>query len=379
MYFTCYVVNLKSTLLFVCHSSQIARNLVFWFFSIFMLDCSGKPFPFQLSMVQSVYQNVNHSPILEQLTETAAAAPPTTSFASIYSLSRRRRQCLSLLDAVRVSVNLSVKAVALLVYCVLLTIQRSKEQSRINSQSGFDINSRTELNFYQVLRVPQNATTAEIKSSHRKLAIRYHPDKVNQVQCFEGEVKNCETDSFIAIQQAYEVLIDPYERSRYDIALSKRRMYVKLPSMSQQSDSNRTENTAYYVRKRPAAFTTPTSDNIMNTYPFSSSTLSTASSHSSSTSPTKQNASSVPTSPVDSPISTSEHKSNQSDSIPILLPRPPTPWRSHEITVSVYSIFEIFSRALTMIATGITTFIIMVTWVPINVFYGIWKIAMRFI
>jgi molecular chaperone DnaJ len=62
--------------------------------------------------------------------------------------------------------------------------------------------------YYEVLGVPKNATTEEIKSSYRKLALKYHPDK-NQ-----GE-KDAE-QKFKEAAEAYEVLSDTEKRSRYD-------------------------------------------------------------------------------------------------------------------------------------------------------------------
>ena len=60
--------------------------------------------------------------------------------------------------------------------------------------------------YYQILRVNSSATRAEIKSSYRRLAKLFHPDK-NPIS----------DEKFRLIKEAYETLIDDVKRQRYDI------------------------------------------------------------------------------------------------------------------------------------------------------------------
>lgn len=62
-------------------------------------------------------------------------------------------------------------------------------------------------NFYHLLGLARDATLDEIRSAYREAARRYHPD-VNS--------KPGETELFMDIQQAYEVLSDPKKRADYD-------------------------------------------------------------------------------------------------------------------------------------------------------------------
>jgi len=65
-----------------------------------------------------------------------------------------------------------------------------------------------EEDYYQRLRVSRNASRTEIKAAFRRLARQYHPDlnpKNPQAQ-----------ETFRALREAYEVLIDNVQRQRYD-------------------------------------------------------------------------------------------------------------------------------------------------------------------
>ncbi|KDE56208.1 J domain-containing protein [Methanoculleus sp. MH98A] len=63
---------------------------------------------------------------------------------------------------------------------------------------------------YKVLGVSSDAAPDEIRAAYRSLAKQYHPDINHDPDAGER---------FIAIQQAYETLIDPDARARYDLAL----------------------------------------------------------------------------------------------------------------------------------------------------------------
>jgi DnaJ-class molecular chaperone len=61
--------------------------------------------------------------------------------------------------------------------------------------------------YYDVLGVSRSASADELKSAHRRLARKYHPD-LNKEEGAE--------DRFREIQNAYDVLSDPEKRKRYD-------------------------------------------------------------------------------------------------------------------------------------------------------------------
>ncbi len=62
--------------------------------------------------------------------------------------------------------------------------------------------------YYELLEVERKADDGTIKSSYRKLAMRWHPDK--NPGCADSEAK------FKAISEAYDVLKDPQKRAAYD-------------------------------------------------------------------------------------------------------------------------------------------------------------------
>ncbi|TWT53897.1 Chaperone protein DnaJ [Rubripirellula amarantea] len=61
---------------------------------------------------------------------------------------------------------------------------------------------------YQTLGVSRSATKDDIKKAHRKLALKYHPDKNPDDKAAQ--------DKFKRIQEAYDVLSDEEKRAAYD-------------------------------------------------------------------------------------------------------------------------------------------------------------------
>jgi len=68
--------------------------------------------------------------------------------------------------------------------------------------------SSTETDYYELLEVERTADEKTLKSSYRRLAMRYHPDK--NPGCADSEAR------FKQISQAYDCLKDPQKRAAYD-------------------------------------------------------------------------------------------------------------------------------------------------------------------
>ena len=66
----------------------------------------------------------------------------------------------------------------------------------------------TTIDYYELLECERTADAGTIKSSYRKLAMKYHPDK--NAGCKDSESK------FKAVSEAYDVLKDPQKRAAYD-------------------------------------------------------------------------------------------------------------------------------------------------------------------
>ena len=54
---------------------------------------------------------------------------------------------------------------------------------------------------YKILEIDKNATDEEIKKAYRKMAVKYHPDKVDGLG---EEVKKSAEEKFKKLQEAYE-------------------------------------------------------------------------------------------------------------------------------------------------------------------------------
>lgn len=63
---------------------------------------------------------------------------------------------------------------------------------------------------YKVLRVEKSASPIEIKKSYKKLSLKFHPDKIQQLKSEEDK------DFFPKLQFAYSILSDVNKRRLYD-------------------------------------------------------------------------------------------------------------------------------------------------------------------
>ncbi|XP_068635205.1 uncharacterized protein [Aristolochia californica] len=72
-----------------------------------------------------------------------------------------------------------------------------------------DGGEETKKDYYKVLEVDYDATEETIRSSYRRLALKWHPDK------HKGD--NNVTTKFQEINEAYKVLSDPAKRLDYDV------------------------------------------------------------------------------------------------------------------------------------------------------------------
>jgi DnaJ-class molecular chaperone len=64
--------------------------------------------------------------------------------------------------------------------------------------------------FYNILEIPETANPNEIKQAFRKLSMKYHPDKNNNIDA---------TSKFQKISEAYSVLSDVDKKREYDMSL----------------------------------------------------------------------------------------------------------------------------------------------------------------
>ena len=81
-----------------------------------------------------------------------------------------------------------------------------------------------DMNLYELLDIPKDATRGDIKKAYKKMALMYHPDKVSSLGPRLKEVANEEMKK---LNNAKDVLLDDNERQAYDASLQRPSAPVK--------------------------------------------------------------------------------------------------------------------------------------------------------
>lgn len=73
-----------------------------------------------------------------------------------------------------------------------------KDFTSIRAMFGTDTKSA-----YAVLEIDENASEAEVKKAYRKMAVKYHPDKLSSLG---DDIQKAAREKFIKVQEAYEII-----------------------------------------------------------------------------------------------------------------------------------------------------------------------------
>lgn len=91
--------------------------------------------------------------------------------------------------------------------------------------------SLEDLNYYDILRVPEDAPAEEIQRAFHDLSLRCHPDRFVE----EGpEVATAAASVFKRAAEAYNVLRKPDLRKRYDASLKKGALTLDVHAVEQK-------------------------------------------------------------------------------------------------------------------------------------------------
>jgi curved DNA-binding protein CbpA len=115
---------------------------------------------------------------------------------------------------------------------------------------------------YKALGVSKDAKLPEIRSSHRKLVLKCHPDKVQ-----DAALKAIKQEEFQQVQQAYELLSDEIRRLQYDEQV---KLFELRKEMGRGNPTPRSNPFEYEIRPaepRPSSYGRPAPIPKVYTYP----------------------------------------------------------------------------------------------------------------
>ena len=137
--------------------------------------------------------------ILKGLLEQPIQVEPVAAQISNHLNSSSKRELLHMLFAVAYAdQDLSPTEEALLLRIATILGVTDNEVRSIRAMFGQTVNP---LWAYDVLEITEQATNDEVKKAFRKMAMKYHPDRVNTLG---EEVKRSATEKFRKVQEAYD-------------------------------------------------------------------------------------------------------------------------------------------------------------------------------
>ncbi|PKY04851.1 DnaJ-domain-containing protein [Aspergillus campestris IBT 28561] len=121
------------------------------------------------------------------------------------------------------------------------------------------------VNYYEILGITNDATTKDINSAYKRLALKHHPDKSG------GSTESI--DEFRKIQQAVETLRDPHRRSTHDAHLARQRKLDDHVLFSASYHGWRPQNPFWYNMRNSNARYMYSYANSVHMDPFSNESL----------------------------------------------------------------------------------------------------------
>jgi curved DNA-binding protein CbpA len=104
------------------------------------------------------------------------------------------------------------------------------------------------MSYYEILRVPEDASPVEIQQAFHELSLRCHPDRFVD----EGpEVAQAAAAVFKRTAEAYNVLRKPAFRRRYDAELKKGQL--KLDEHAVEQKERHEQRTLFMIARTPSA------------------------------------------------------------------------------------------------------------------------------